>query len=361
LQLLGLNSFEAVPVETCNKRGYMMFNGQRKLMNLSRFPALCLVAVLAMGICITTAQTNAPVPQNGPRAAPGNGVRSANVRPNNSNLTKIPRGPANVGQRPSGMLPNQMQNQPPQNFRSNYPRFPRQLNPRLAAVGVQQRSRTDNVQPTGNLLPQSGIVQTPLSMTDDQRAVRADDLKPAGEVLVKREISEGLETIDEPRGARNGHVQPIVRDSANRDSKPHKVRQNRQTGSNRFSYADALRRNWHEWHNRDWWRQHCNNIVFVTGGYYFLDASYWYPAYGYDPFNSYYDYDGPIYTYGNLLPDQVIANVQAALQDAGYYFGAVTGSLSAETRAALVNFQRDYGLIVTGAIDEPTVETLGLY
>ena len=77
--------------------------------------------------------------------------------------------------------------------------------------------------------------------------------------------------------------------------------------------------------------------------------------------NSYYDYDGPIYTYGNLLPDQVIANVQGALQDAGYYFGAVTGSLSVETRAALVNFQRDQGLIVTGAIDEPTVEALGLY
>src|SRR5882762_8220630 len=190
----------------------MMFNGQRNLMKLSRFPALYLVAVLAMGICISTAQTNAPVPQNGPRAAPGNGVRSGNVRPNNSNLTKIPRGPANVGQRPSGMLPNQMQNQPPPNFRSNYPRFPRQLNPRLAAVGVQQHSRTDNVQPTDNLLPRSGIVQSPLSITDDQRAVRTDDLKATNDVLVKREISEGLETIDPPRSARNGDVQRVVRD-----------------------------------------------------------------------------------------------------------------------------------------------------
>jgi hypothetical protein len=330
-------------------------------MKLSRFPAFYLVAVLAMGICISTAQTNAPVPQNGPRAASGNGLRSGNVRPNNSNLTKIPRGPANVGQHPSGMLPNQMQNQPPPNFRSNYPRFPRQLNPRLAAVGVQQHARTDDVQPTGNLLPGSGIVQTPLSMTDDQRAVSTDDPHPTNGVLVKREISEGLETIDPPHSARNGDVQPVVRDSANRDFKQHKVKRDRQTGRNRFSYSDALRRNWHGWHNRDWWRQHCNNIVLVTGGYYFLDASYWYPAYGYDPQNSYYDYDGPIYTYGNLLPDQVIVNVQAALQDAGYYFGAVTGSLSVETRTALVNFQRDYGLIVTGAIDEPTVEALGLY
>jgi len=57
----------------------------------------------------------------------------------------------------------------------------------------------------------------------------------------------------------------------------------------------------------------------------------------------------------------VIANVQTALQNAGYYFGAITGSLSFETRAALANFQRDYGLPISGAIDEPTVQTLGLY
>jgi len=57
----------------------------------------------------------------------------------------------------------------------------------------------------------------------------------------------------------------------------------------------------------------------------------------------------------------VIANVQVALQDAGYYFGPITGSLSVETRAALANFQRDQGLIITGAIDQPTIETLGLY
>jgi hypothetical protein len=225
---------------------------------------------------------------------------------------------------------------------------------------VQQQSPTDNLQPTGNLLPRSGIVQTPLSITDDQRVVSTDDLRPTNDVLTKRKISEGLQTIDTPRSARNDDAQPIVRDSANRDLEQHKVKKNHENGRNRFSYSDALRRNWHGWHNRDWWRQHCNNIVFVTGGYYFLDASYWYPAYGYDPLNN-YDYDGPIYTYSNLLPDQVIANVQDALLNGGYYFGPVTGSLSVDTRAALANFQRDQGLIVTGAIDEPTVEALGLY
>jgi len=329
-------------------------------MKLSRFAALCSVVVLGMGICTSTGQITGFAPQNAPRVAANNGVRGSNMRPNNSNLPYVPRGPANIGQRPFGMLPPQVQRQP-SNLRSNYSPLTRQLNPRLAAMRIQQHTPTDNVQPTGNLLPRSEIVQTPLSITDDQRAVRTDDLKPINHVLVKGEISEGLETIDTPHRARNGDVQPVVRDSANRDSKQPKVKRNHQTGRNRFSYSDALRRNWHGWHNRDWWRQHCNNIVFVTGGYYFLDASYWYPAYGYDPLSNYYDYDGPIYTYSNLLPDQVIANVQAALQDAGYYFGSVTGSLSVETRAALANFQRDQGLIITGAIDEPTVEALGLY
>ena len=68
-----------------------------------------------------------------------------------------------------------------------------------------------------------------------------------------------------------------------------------------------------------------------------------------------------IYTYGDLLPDEVIANVQTALQDTGYYYGEITGSLGVDTRTALANFQRDYGLQITGAIDEGTVEALGLY
>ena len=126
-------------------------------------------------------------------------------------------------------------------------------------------------------------------------------------------------------------------------------------------FDDAFRRHWHEWHDRNWWHDHCQTIVFVNTGYYFLDGSYWYPAYGYDPLQTYYDYDGPVYTYSNLLPDEVIANVQTALQDAGYYYGSITGSLSVDTRAAIANFQRDYSLQITGAIDEDTVEALVLY
>jgi hypothetical protein len=128
-----------------------------------------------------------------------------------------------------------------------------------------------------------------------------------------------------------------------------------------ISYADALRRCRGERHDRVWWRSRFTTIVFVTGGYYYWDAGYWFPALGYDPLYDYYEYNGPIYTYGNLLPDQVIINVQRALQQLGYYAGGLTGSLGTSTRAALAAYQQDAGLPVTGAIDAPTVEALGLY
>jgi hypothetical protein len=142
-----------------------------------------------------------------------------------------------------------------------------------------------------------------------------------------------------------------------KDTPPKKSHHNK----GNISFDEAFRRHWHEWHDRNWWHDHCDTIVFVNTGYYFLDGGYWYPAWGYDPLQSYYDYDGPIYTYSDLLPDEVIGNVQTALQDAGYYYGEITGSLGVDTRAALTNFQRDYSLPITGAIDEATVEALGLY
>ena len=129
-----------------------------------------------------------------------------------------------------------------------------------------------------------------------------------------------------------------------------------------ISYGDAVKRYHRERHDRDWWKSHFTVIVFVTGcGYYYWDAGYWFPAWGYDTRYENYDNDGPIYTYGDLLPDQVIYNVQQALKEFGYDPGPFTGSLSTMTRRAIAAFQQDNGLDVTGAIDAPTVQTLGLY
>ena len=115
-----------------------------------------------------------------------------------------------------------------------------------------------------------------------------------------------------------------------------------------------------EWHDQGWWRGHYNNrVVFVYGGWYAWNAGYWIPAWGYAP-NAYYAYDGPIYGYNNLPPDQVIANVQTALQQQGYYQGEVDGLLGPQTRAAVADYQRASGLAETAAIDQPTLESLGM-
>jgi Putative peptidoglycan binding domain len=124
----------------------------------------------------------------------------------------------------------------------------------------------------------------------------------------------------------------------------------------------AAFRNYHrEWHNRDWWHHHCSNIVFISGGWWGWNAGYWYPAWGYDPYYTYYPYDGPIYTgAATLSPDQVIVNVQQQLQSDGYYAGPIDGVLGPMTRAAIANYQADHGLAVTSAVDEPTLATMGI-
>ena len=112
-------------------------------------------------------------------------------------------------------------------------------------------------------------------------------------------------------------------------------------------------------HNRNWWRHNYSRITFVFGAPYYWNSGYWYPAWGYNPGYSYI-YDGPIYGYNNLSPDQVVVNVQAQLQRDGYYSGPVDGQLGPMTRQAIADFQADHGLAVTAAVDEPTLSSLGL-
>jgi len=115
-------------------------------------------------------------------------------------------------------------------------------------------------------------------------------------------------------------------------------------------------------HNRVWWHARYPHARFVLfgGGYYYWWGGYWYPAYGYDPYYNSYAYSEPVYGYNNLAPGQVLENVQVALRNQGYYHGAVDGLIGPQTHAALAAYQRDHGLAVTAAVDEPTLVTLGL-
>jgi hypothetical protein len=117
-----------------------------------------------------------------------------------------------------------------------------------------------------------------------------------------------------------------------------------------------------QWHDQTWYRsRYSNNLSLIAGGWYFWDAGYWYPAWGYDSSAAYYPYDGPIYSGPSARPfDQVVADVQAALQEQGYYKGEVDGLIGPLTRQALAEYQQANGLYATETIDQPTLSSLGL-
>src|SRR6266513_1538046 len=100
-----------------------------------------------------------------------------------------------------------------------------------------------------------------------------------------------------------------------------------------------------QWHDRSWWRSHYDRIIFVNNGWYYWNAGYWFPAWGYAPSVSYV-YDGPIYAYNGWTPDRVTVGVQEQLARAGYYDGPIDGVLGPMTREAIAAFQADNGLAV---------------
>ena len=111
--------------------------------------------------------------------------------------------------------------------------------------------------------------------------------------------------------------------------------------------------------DRSWWRSRYSRFARFGSGYYYWNSGYWYPAYGYDPYFSTYTYDAPIYAYNDQDPGEVISNVQEALQQQGYYRGELDGTFGPMTRQALIGYQRDNGLPVTGEIDQDTLSALG--
>jgi hypothetical protein len=115
----------------------------------------------------------------------------------------------------------------------------------------------------------------------------------------------------------------------------------------------------HHHHDRNWWQDHCIAIVFFDWGYWGWEDGWWFPAWGYDPYYSYYAYDGPIHDYNGLPPDQIVADVQGALQQLGYYRYDIDGVLGPETQEAIKKYQRDHGLPVTGGIDGRTLASMG--
>jgi hypothetical protein len=213
--------------------------------------------------------------------------------------------------------------------------------------------------------------------TDVNRRNNVNELRARNNVAANRERNLAVNRTrnDEINRARNANEF--------RDRNNVAINQNRNFAVNRTQNAAYYRRgnvritnNWRgdafrgqryaafrnynrQWHDRSWWRSHYDRIIFVNNGWYYWNAGYWFPAWGYAPSVSYV-YDGPIYAYNGWTPDRVTVDVQEQLARAGYYDGPIDGVLGPMTREAIAAFQADNGLAVTSAIDEPTLATLGV-
>jgi Putative peptidoglycan binding domain len=226
----------------------------------------------------------------------------------------------------------------------------------MPTLNAQQVSPSQNTTTQQASKPKArGIQTSPQPRVQPTQTTAAANNNPGRDKRIANNPGHGKPAVNHP-----GNVKPADNKLGNGKTSHSSIGRGQVAKDNRDSYADAMRRYRHDRHDCDWWKQHYVVIVLVGGGYYYHDAGYWYPAWGYDANYERYDYDGPIYTYGNLLPDQVIVNVQRALNELGYYAGELNGSLGVNTRNALAAYQQDYGLDATGVVDEATVRALGL-
>jgi hypothetical protein len=137
--------------------------------------------------------------------------------------------------------------------------------------------------------------------------------------------------------------------------------------------------NWHrDWdRGRDhWWHGH--RCRFVNGEWFIFDLGFypWYPygypydyySYGDDPYqddSGAYEGDADYYSQGaydssDQNADSTIAAAQEQLARQGYYRGQIDGTFGPETRRAIMRYQSNHGLRVTGYLTEDTMRALGL-
>jgi hypothetical protein len=136
---------------------------------------------------------------------------------------------------------------------------------------------------------------------------------------------------------------------------------------------------WHrDWdrHHDHWWNGH--RCRFVDGSWFIYDIGfdpydYWYPyeayAYAYNPYEynaGVYEgggadyYDQGAYDSSDQSADSTIPAIQEQLARQGYYRGELDGIFGPETRRAIMRYQSDHGLGVTGRVNMDTLHALGV-
>ena len=239
------------------------------------------------------------------------------------------------------------------------------------APAAHQSSTTTTVSPRFNAMPHLSGANAYRPVVSYRGSMRTLNYPPVGNSVLRHQIHSNVS------GLNSGHA---LQHSGN-------FRQARSStqgsplnaiGRNRLDPQTSARlRNWsgnvssptqahlnhlntcNHHHDRDWWKDHCAAIIFFDFGWWGWYDGWWYPAWGYDPY-SYYDYNEPIYGYDGLSPEQIVAGVQVALQQRGYYTYAVDGKMGPLTRAAIARYQRDHRLPITYGIDQTVLGSLGI-
>lgn len=243
--------------------------------------------------------------------------------------------------------------------------------PQVSKQHVTTHTATTHVQGTNNTgqTHNTSQIHTTNKTTFNQTNKTVNNNKTVNKVQVNNKVTT------------NTKVQTLNKTNAANWNKIHQQHQNFHATANthiasaKFNahYHIAGAQNWHghqyavfqnyhpQWHDHFWWGSHYHNVLLFGGGWYYWNSGYWYPAWGYSDAEAYYPYDGPIYVGSNPTPaDQIVADVQTSLQEQGYYHGDVDGLLGPLTRAALADYQQAQGLEMTAALDEPTLQSLGM-
>jgi hypothetical protein len=231
------------------------------------------------------------------------------------------------------------------------------MNPHVQGVHPQHAPNPYNAKVQNSNIPKQQFHKPPVVQTKKLPAVHSNKPPVVQTKLPAVQIDKNkVQTLRAQHV--NFHAKPKPAIASVQFNQNHRIRG---AGSWHGAHYEVFRSYHPQWHDRGWWHSHHHRIILTGGGWYFWNAGYWFPAWGYDTSAAYYPYDGPIYVGATARPfDQVVADAQSILQEQGYYRGEVDGLVGPLTQEALAAYQRDRGLEQTAAIDEPTLNALGL-
>src|SRR5262249_18505112 len=255
-----------------------------------QFSMLFLIAAILPGIHSASGQAiNATIQSASPRVAT-RAAPAVAAKP----IAGAPAAPHVIG-RPTGFRPQMLNSYAPRmatqsvpNIARNHsPYIVRSLNPTVAPMSEQRTARIGD-QRAITLDPATRQIElrTLAAMREHRALERGESiaLDPATRQTEVRTLSElherrgiapqnkTLATIDPQRHVTTRDPATTAQPEMHQSLKDMHAKKSHHNKGN-VSFDEASRRHWHEWHDRNWWHDHCDTIVFVTTGYYFLDGS----------------------------------------------------------------------------------------